>query len=84
MTIYWERCSICSRHYPTRSCWLNPALSICPYCCIACTERERCPRPVWFPSLKPSKTIQPRLERGVSRREAVKALEELLKKLGEE
>ncbi|WP_048061534.1 hypothetical protein [Hyperthermus butylicus] len=78
MSIYWERCSICGRHRPTRQCWLHPERIICPYCCLACPERSICPRPAWFPTLRhvqPAAKPQPKLE------EARRALEELLRKL---
>ena len=52
MTIYWERCSICGRHYPTKTCWLHPELNVCPHCCLLCPERSICPNPAWFPNLK--------------------------------
>ena len=52
MTIYWERCSLCWRHYPTKTCWLHPELSVCPHCCLLCPERGHCPQPAWYPNLR--------------------------------
>ncbi len=77
MTIFWERCSICGRHRPTRQCWLHPERSVCPYCCIACPERGACPRPAWYPNLRLAERSVGREEGG----EARKALEELLRRL---
>lgn len=76
MSFYWERCSICGKHRPTKQCWLHPERQVCPYCCIACPERSVCPNPVWYPELRAS---EPR-RRG--REEARRALEELLERLG--
>ena len=119
MTIYWERCSICGRHYPTKTCWLHPELNVCPHCCLLCPERSICPNPVWFPNLRleavreeqpapearearreeraaavptgaAGAAAQPRAvaakKTGVSeeRREKIKKLEELLRRLGGE
>ncbi len=78
MSIYWERCDVCGRHRPTRQCWLHPERSVCPYCCLACPERNQCPRPAWFPSLR---GVVPRAAE--TKEEAKKALEELLRKLEE-
>lgn len=79
--MYWEYCSTCWRYLPTRTCWLHPEQQVCPYCCVACPERNMCPNPVWYSEFKivieerkPSRKVE---EKG----EAVKALEELLKKL---
>ncbi|MEB3756343.1 MAG: hypothetical protein GSR79_05735 [Desulfurococcales archaeon] len=51
-TLAWERCDICGRHGPVRECSLKPGLMVCPWCCLTCPEREKCPNPVWFPNLK--------------------------------
>ncbi|KSW12346.1 hypothetical protein CF15_06290 [Pyrodictium occultum] len=77
MSIFWERCSICGRHYPVKQCWLHSERNVCPYCCLACPERSICPKPVWFPKLR---RLYAR-RRQEERTEAKKALEELLKRL---
>ncbi len=51
MTIYWERCSVCGRHLPTKTCWLHPEQQVCVFCCVFCPERSVCPNPVWYPEL---------------------------------
>ncbi len=87
MTIYWERCDICGRHLPTKTCWLHPELSVCPHCCLLCPERNLCPNPAWFPTLRLSEV---RVEAGASSsdrgsgmsvEEKRRKLEELLRKL---
>ncbi len=87
MTIYWERCDICGRHHPTKTCWLHPELSICAHCCLMCPERSICPNPAWFPELK-LEAVKLHVERrpttpaaSLSREEKRRKLEELLKKL---
>lgn len=79
MSIFWERCSICGRHYPLRQCWIHSERNVCVYCCIACTERNICPKPVWLP--KSRKLHVTRVKPAEGAREARKALEELLKRL---
>ena len=80
MTFLWDVCDTCTRRRPTRTCWLYPERSVCPYCCAACPERAQCPRPVWLTELVAPRPAAPaRQER--RRAEAAKALEELLKRL---
>ena len=81
MSFYWEKCDICGRRRPTRTCWLYPDRNVCPYCCLACPERDHCPNPVWFPNLRPAMPRRPRSPEKRETKEAIKALEELLKKL---
>jgi len=78
VSIYWERCDICGKHRPTKQCWLHPERSICPYCCLACPERDICTNPAWFPGLR---LRDARTHRRAE--DARKALEELLRKLEE-
>jgi len=75
LSLFWERCSICGRHRLVKECWLHPERNVCPYCCITCPERNDCPNPVWLPQLRI------RVTRREARKEAEKALEELLAKL---
>ncbi len=91
MTIYWERCDICGRHLPTKTCWLHPELSVCPHCCLLCPERSLCPNPAWFPGLRLSETrVEARVASssgrggGMSVEEKRRKLEELLRKLSGE
>ncbi|MET1102171.1 MAG: hypothetical protein ABWW69_06840 [Pyrodictiaceae archaeon] len=82
MTIFWERCSICGRYYPTKTCWLHPERNICPYCCLTCPEWNECPNRVWSPRITVTK--KEAIEEKKEMREEAKAiLEELLKKLEE-
>jgi len=78
MTIYWERCSICGLHRPTRTCVMDEELMVCPHCCLACPRRNVCPNPVWkfeIPARKMKKT---------KKSEAQKVLMDLLSKLESE
>ncbi len=67
MTIYWERCSICGRHYPTKTCWLHPELSVCPHCCLLCPERGHCPQPAWYPNLRLEAAVAEAVEEAAPR-----------------
>ena len=82
MTFLWDRCDVCGRARPTRTCWLYPDRNACPYCCLACPERAQCPNPVWFPNLV-TRVERPRRQPARPQRvsEAARALEELLKRL---
>lgn len=80
MTIYWERCSICGRYHAVKQCTLIPDLMVCPYCCLACSLREKCPRPVWYRTVKPVAVKKPITAK---KAEAKKVLMDLLTKLEE-
>lgn len=54
---------------------------MCPYCCIACPERSLCPNPAWHSELKIVVEERKPARRVEEKGEAVKVLEELLKKL---
>ncbi|AEM39755.1 hypothetical protein Pyrfu_1902 [Pyrolobus fumarii 1A] len=58
MVIYWERCSVCVRHLPTKTCWLHPELNVCAQCCVMCPERSICPNPVWYAELGEAPSLQ--------------------------
>ncbi len=100
MTIYWERCNLCGRHLPTKTCWLHPELQVCAFCCVFCPERNVCPNPVWYPEIGRIVRLVEEREAAASGFESIKAragtaarsgvserrrrLEELLRKLSEE
>ncbi len=75
MTIYWEQCSICGLHRPTRTCTMDEELMVCPHCCFVCPRRNICPNPVWKFDLSISKSKR------IRRSEAQKVLMDLLSKL---
>ncbi len=79
MTIYWERCGICGRYHVTKQCTMYPDLMVCPHCCLTCIHRSKCPRPVWYPTIR-LKPI-PQVVRKKSSDEAKKVLLDLLSKL---
>lgn len=54
---------------------------MCPYCCIACPERSLCPNPAWHSEFKIVVEERKPARRVEEKGEAVKVLEELLKKL---
>ena len=78
MTIYWERCSICEKHQPTRQCWLVSSIMVCANCCIFCLDRSNCSNPVWIPTIKFETKY---LVESRAKDETRKALEDLLKRL---
>jgi len=82
MTMYWERCHICGNYIPTLTCWLHLERQICASCCLLCSERNHCSKPVWFPETK-YKTFEEvrKVERKVAEEKIQKVLEELLGKL---
>lgn len=80
MTIYWERCSICSRYHVVKECVLYNDLIVCPHCCISCPYRDKCPRPIWLikvPVRKPVEAKKP----VVMKKRAEKILLDLLSRL---
>ncbi|MEM0379772.1 MAG: hypothetical protein QXX35_01650 [Desulfurococcaceae archaeon] len=77
MTIYWERCNLCSRYIVVRNCTLHSDVNICIYCCTSCLERDRCPKPVWLIGLeKPVTQIKK-----MSLEDKKKLMEDLLSKI---
>ncbi len=55
---------------------------ICPHCCLTCPHRVKCPKPAWYPEIKPG--VKPKPKISPKRREAEKVFMELLSMLGEE
>lgn len=75
MTIFWDQCNICGRYISTRQCTLHPEINVGIHCCLACIERNKCPKPVWI--IKITKPVE-----SLTRLEVKKKLmEELISKL---
>ncbi len=67
---------------PTLTCWLHPERQVCSSCCLMCSERNRCPKPVWFSELKLKSMEEVTVkEKKVAEEKIQKVLEELLGKL---
>ncbi|RLG80644.1 MAG: hypothetical protein DRO13_03255 [Thermoprotei archaeon] len=79
MTIYWERCSICGKYESTRQCVMFPDIMTCIHCCVACINRDRCPKPVWIVEVKHRKLVVPKRPVEDIKK---KVMEELFSKLG--
>ncbi|WFO75778.1 hypothetical protein J4526_02635 [Desulfurococcaceae archaeon MEX13E-LK6-19] len=81
MTIYWERCSICSRYHAVKQCVLYSDILVCPHCCVICPKRSTCPKPVWEIELREKKLVEAKKPVVQQKKRAEKVLLDLLSKL---